>query len=71
MQRNLLTIGAIFSYKAHKDAKETVRCKWMLVETELFNIVVSDFDAKKSTRYRRVPVLTELVASETHFSTFY
>ena len=43
----------------------------MLVETELFNIVVSDFDAKKSTRYRRVPVLTELVASETQFSTFY
>ena len=37
----------------------------MLIEIELLNIVVSDFDVKKSTRCRRVPVLTELVASET------
>ena len=45
-----------------KDAKETARYKWMLVVTELFNIAVNQFDAKKSSR--TVFVVTELVVSE-------
>ena len=34
-----------------KNAKETARCKWMLVVIQLFNVAVSDFDAKKSAHY--------------------
>ena len=45
-----------------KDAKETARYKWMLVVTELFNIAVNQFDAKKSSR--TVFVVTKLVVSE-------
>ena len=33
----------------------------VLVVTKLFNIAVSDFDAKKSARYNRGLVVTELV----------
>ena len=39
-------IGPITSIR--KDAKEIGRCKWVLIVTELFNITVNDFDAKKS-----------------------
>ena len=38
------------AYNKQIDAKKTVRCRRMFVETELFNIVVNDFDAKNSTR---------------------
>ena len=31
-----------------KDAKVTVRCKRVLVVTELFDIAVNDFEARKS-----------------------
>ena len=37
----------------------------MLVVTELFNITVYYFDAKKPAHYRRVLVVTELVVSGT------
>ena len=37
--------------------------KWMLVVTELFNITVSESDAKKTAHYSRVLVVTELVVS--------
>ena len=42
--------------------KETVCYKWLLVVTELLNIAVNDFDAKKSVRYSRV-LVTEVVVS--------
>ena len=45
-----------------KDAKETACCKWVFIATELFNIVVNYFDAKKSAPYSRVLVVTELVS---------
>ena len=37
----------------------------MLVVTELFNIAVNDFDAKKSAHCSQVPVVNELVVSGT------
>ena len=37
----------------------------MLIVTELFNIAVNDYVAKKSARYSRVLVVTELVTSGT------
>ena len=37
----------------------------MLVVTELFNITINDFDAKKSTCCSRVLVVTELIESGT------
>ena len=40
----------------------------MLIVTELFNIAVNGFDAKKS-RYKRVLVVTELVVSGTKCNT--
>ena len=40
-----------------KNAKETARCKWVLVVIQLFNIAVNDFDAKKSAHYNRVRVV--------------
>ena len=42
----------------------------LLVGTELFNIAINDFDAKKSTRCRRVLVVTELVVSGTQCISF-
>ena len=45
------------------DSKETVRYKWVLAVTELFNITVNYFDAKKSSRFNRV--LVGLVVSGT------
>ena len=53
------------AYNEQKDAKETVRYKWVLVVTKLFNMVVNDFDAKQSARYSRVLVVNELVLSGT------
>ena len=38
---------------------------WVLDETELFNIAVNDFDAKKSILCSRVIVVTELIVSRT------
>ena len=49
------------AYNELKDAKETTHCKWVLVVTELLNIALNDFNAKKSVPYSRVPVVTELV----------
>ena len=45
--------------------QKTARYKWVLVVTELFNMAVNDFDAKQSTCYGRVLVVTELVLSGT------
>ena len=42
----------------------------MFVVTELFNIAVNDFDAKKSTCYSRVLDKTELVVSGTQCTWF-
>ena len=42
----------------------------MLIVTELFNIAVNYFDAKKSAHYSRVLFVTELVVSGTHCSEF-
>ena len=48
-----------------KGCKRKARHKWVLVVTELFNIAVDDIQAKKSGRYSRVLVITELVLSGT------
>ena len=50
---------------AYNEQKETVRYKWVLVVTKLFNMVVNDFDAKQSSRYSQVLVVNELVLSGT------
>ena len=34
------------AYKEQKDAEETASYKWVLVVTEIFNMVVNGFDAK-------------------------
>ena len=53
-------------YKKWNDDKETACCKRILIAAKLFfNIAVSDFDTNKSAGYRRVLVVTELIASET------
>ena len=36
-----------------KDTKETASYKWVLIVTELFNIVVKDCDEKRSARFNR------------------
>ena len=43
----------------------------MLVPTKLFNITVSDFDAKKSAGYNWMLVVTEFIAKETQCNTFF
>ena len=53
------------AYNEQNDAKETARYKWVLVVTELFNMAVSDFDAKQSACYSRMFFVTELVLSGT------
>ena len=53
------------AYNEQIDAEKTVRCRRVLVITELFNIAVNYFDAKKFTHCRRVLVVTELVVSGT------
>ena len=45
-----------------KDANETTGCKWVLV-AELFNVAVSDFDAKAGCS--GLLVVTELLVSRT------
>ena len=57
------TLGSV--YNQEKDGKETACYKWVLVATELINIAVNDFDAKKSAHYRRMHVVTELIVSRT------
>ena len=51
------------TYNQWNDAKKAVRWKWLFVVTEYFNIVVNDFDAKKSTRNSPVLVVTKLVVN--------
>ena len=53
------------AYNELIDAKKTAPCRKVLLETELFNIAVNDFDANTSTRCRRLLVVTELVVSGT------
>ena len=55
------------AYNEQIDAKKTACCR---VVTELFNIAVNYIDAKKSTRHRRVLVVTELVVSGTQCTRF-
>ena len=52
------------AYHEQVDAKKTVRCRRVLIVTEVFNIAVNDFDAKKPTG-RQVPVVTLLILSGT------
>ena len=47
------------------DTKETVCSEWVLIVTELFNIVVTDYGAKKYAHYSQVLFLTKLVVSGT------
>ena len=51
------------AYNEQKDAKETVRYKWVLVVTDHFNMAVNDFDSEQSACYSRMLVVTELVLS--------
>ena len=37
-------------FQGVKIYKETVRCKWVFIVTEILNTVVNAFDAHKSTR---------------------
>ena len=48
-----------------KHVKENVRCLWVLIVSELFNITINDGGAKKSAFYSRVLVVTELLVSRT------
>ena len=48
-----------------KRCKRNSSFKWVLAATELLNIAVNYFDAKKSARNSWVLVVTELVVSET------
>ena len=41
--------------------------KWVIIVTELFNVAVNYFDAKKSASCSRVLVVTELVVSGTQY----
>ena len=50
------------SFAGGKDVKEAGHYEWVLLVTELFNIAVNDFDAKKPARCGRVLVVTELVS---------
>ena len=45
--------------------EKTAHCKWVLFVTELPNIALNNFDAKKSARCSRVLIVTELVVSGT------
>ena len=58
-------MGTLFDIAAVNDfeAKESARCKWVLVVTELFNIPVSNFYSKKSAYCSRVLIVTELIVS--------
>ena len=44
---------------------ETARCKHVFIVNEIFNIAVDDLEDKKSPRFSRVLVVTELVVSGT------
>ena len=56
---------SIHAYTRVERFKVIVRSGCVLVVTELFNIVVRDFDAKKTSRCNRVLVVTELITSGT------
>ena len=51
------------STKRRKRKQLHVVVSWCLFLTELFNIAVNDFDAKKSARYSRVLVVTEFLVT--------
>ena len=42
-----------------KYAKETTHCKWVLKVTELFDIAVNDFDAKKNLTCKQVLIVRD------------
>ena len=46
-----------------KNAKDTARCKWVLIVNKHFNIAFNDLDAKTSAHCNRVPMVTELSVS--------
>ena len=46
------------AYNEQTGAKETARYKWIFVLTNLFNIAVNDFDAKKFARHSWVLVIS-------------
>ena len=48
-----------------KNMQKKLRSKRMLIVTKLFNMALNNFDAKKTARYIRVIVETELVVSGT------
>ena len=41
------------------------KLKWVLISTELYDMAVNDFDARKSARYHRMFVMTKLAACGT------
>ena len=53
------------AYNEQKDTKENTHCKWVLAVTELFNIAVNDFGAKKSAHHSWVLAVTEVVVRGT------
>ena len=53
------------AYNKQIDATKTARCRRVLKVTELFDLALYDFDAKKSTCFKWVLVVTELVVSGT------
>ena len=57
------------AYNEYKNAKEIAGCKCARCN-QTFNIVVNDVDAKKSVRYSRVLIVTELVVSEIQCGSF-
>ena len=46
-----------------KRLKKTACCKWVLIVTERFNMTVNYLDAKKSSRYCQVLVVSERFVS--------
>ena len=53
------------AYSEWKDDDEADRCNRLLVVSEIFNIIVIGFGAKKSPRYSWMFVLNEFVVNGT------
>ena len=51
-----------------KHAKETDRCEWLLIVTDLYDIAVNDFDAKKSARYSWEFIVTKLEGNGSQYA---
>ena len=66
--QNRSTLGP--GYNEKKNAKETARCKWVPVVTELINSAGNGFYAKKNSCFSRVHVITELAVSGTQCKMF-